>query len=433
MASSAPLLKALDYLYGLNPGAMKLGLENTRHLLDYFGNPHLKVPVIHIAGTNGKGSTAAFIESILRTSGIKVGLYTSPHLLHFQERIQINRIPISEIELTELIFRIKQAVEDLKLPITFFEFATVTAFLYFFEKKTEWNIIEVGLGGRLDATNLCQAKISVVTSIGLDHTQYLGTTLKQIAYEKACIINDFGTVIAHIEDEAAFDVVKNVALERSATIKRLGRDFKVERKTVLPGSQTIDFALGDIQLEDVVVPLLGSHQATNAGLALAACLELRSQGIPMNAPTLRKGLESTRWEGRMEVISRHPTIVMDCAHNPDGVIKLTQTLREFFQFQRCILVLGMMEDKPIDEMLEIFSKIADHIILVKPNQKRSMDPKQLINRLQGNQKQIEIINDISYALQTAKKSAGHNDLICITGSIFTVSEAKQFLTNETIV
>lgn len=431
MASSAPLQKALDYLYGLNPGAIKLGLENTRRLLDYFGNPHLKVPTVHIAGTNGKGSTSAFVESILRSSGLKVGLYTSPHLLHFQERIQIDRIPIAETELTELIFRVKRAVQELKLPITFFEFATVMAFLYFFEKKSEWNVIEVGLGGRLDATNLCQAKVSVITSIGLDHTQYLGDTLKQIAYEKACIINDFGTVIAHVEDEAAFDVVKNVALERSASIKRLGKDFNVELKTTSAGSQTIDFALGDIHLEDVVVPLLGRHQATNAGLALAACLELRSQGTPMNA--LRKGLESTRWEGRLEVISRHPTIVLDCAHNPDGVIKLTQTLREYFQFQRCILVLGMMEDKPIDKMLDIFSKMADHIILVKPNQKRSIDPKQLKNRLQGGQKQIDIIYDIPYALQTAKKSAGHNDLICITGSIFTVSEAKQFLTNDNTV
>jgi len=200
------LQRALSYLYDLNPGAIKLGLENTRRLLDYLGNPHLKVPAIHIAGTNGKGSTAAFIESILRVSGIRVGLYTSPHLLHFRERIQVNRSPIPEPELTEMIFRVKRAVEDMKLPITFFEFGTVMAFLYFFEQKTEWNVIEVGMGGRLDSTNLCQAEISIITSIGLDHTQYLGPTLKQIAYEKACIINNFGTVFAHIEDEEAFGV-----------------------------------------------------------------------------------------------------------------------------------------------------------------------------------------------------------------------------------
>lgn len=421
------LQKALSYLYDLNPGSIKLGLENTRRLLDYFENPHLKVPAIHIAGTNGKGSTAAFIESILRVSGIKVGLYTSPHLLHFQERIQVNRSPIPEPELIEIIFRVKRAVEDLKLPITFFEFSTVMAFLYFFEQETEWNVIEVGMGGRLDSTNLCQAKISIITSIGLDHTQYLGKTLKQIAYEKACIINNFGTVFAHIEDEEAFGVVKNVATGKSAQIKRSGIDFKAELKTISPGSHTIDFSLGDFHLEDVEVPLMGRHQVTNAGLALAACLELRSKGIPINAPTLRKGLESTRWEGRMEVISRHPTIVMDCAHNPDGVIKLTQTLREYFSYQRCFLILGMMEDKPIDEMLKIFSKIADRIILVKPNQKRAVDPKQLKIRLQGSQKQIDIIKSIPYALQTAKNSAKPDDLICITGSIFTVSEAKQFL------
>lgn len=431
--TSTHLQQALKYLYDLNPGAIKLGLENTRHLLDHFDNPHLKIPTVHIAGTNGKGSTAAFVESILRSSGFKVGLYTSPHLLHFQERIQIDRTPIAETELAEMIFRVKRAVESLQLPITFFEFATVMAFLYFFEKKTAWNVIEVGMGGRLDATNLCQAKVSIITSIGLDHTQHLGDTLEQIAYEKACIINSFGMVIADIEDEAAWAVVKNVALERSASIKRSGKDFKVELKTISPDSQTIDFALGDIHLEDVVVPLLGRHQAKNAGLALAACLELRSQGIPMNIPTLRKGLESARWEGRMEVISKHPTIVMDCAHNPDGVIKLTQTLHEYFPFQRCILVLGMMEDKPIDEMLKIFSEFADHIILVKPDQKRAVDPKQLKSRLQVGRKRIDIINDIPHALQTAKNSAKPEDLICIAGSIFTVSEAKQFLINDTTV
>jgi len=428
----ANLQQALNSLYGLNPGVIKLGLGNTRRLLDYFGNPQLKVPTIHIAGTNGKGSTAAFIESILRSSGFKVGLYTSPHLLHFQERIQVNRSLIPAPDLMDMISRVQRAVAILELPVTFFEFTTVMAFLYFLEKKTEWNVIEVGMGGRLDATRLCQAKVSVITSIGLDHTQYLGNDLNRIAYEKACIINNFGTVIAHIENEAAFDVVKNVALERSAPIKRSGKDFKVELKTISSGSQTIDFALGDIHLEDVEVPLLGRHQATNAGLALAACLELRSQGIPMNASTLRKGLESTRWEGRMEIISRHPTIVLDCAHNPDAVRKLTYALRENFPFQRCILVLGMMADKPIDEMLEIFSKIADHIILTKPHQKRAMDPKKLTHRLQRDLNQIEVINDISHALRTAKNAAKPDDLICIAGSIFTVSEAKQFLTNETI-
>ncbi|GJL80105.1 MAG: bifunctional folylpolyglutamate synthase/dihydrofolate synthase [Nitrospinaceae bacterium] len=433
MAKSAPRLKkALDYLYGLNPGAIKLGLENTRRLLNHFGDPHLKIRTVHIAGTNGKGSTAAFVESILRSSGQKVGLYTSPHLLYFQERIQIDRRFISEPDLCKLIFRVKKAVEVLKLPITFFEFATVMAFLYFFENKVDWNVIEVGMGGRLDATRLCQAEISIITSIGLDHTQYLGTTLKQIAYEKACIINNFGTVIAHVESEEAFDVLKNVAQERSAQIKRCGEDFKTALRAVLPQGQTIDFTMGDFHLEEVEVPLIGRHQASNAGLALAACLELRSKGVPMDTPTLRDGLKSTQWKGRMEVVSQNPAIVMDCAHNPDGVRKLTETLREYFSFQRCFLVLGFMKDKPVDEMLKIFLDFADHIFLARPKQERAMDPQQLKDRLQDIQKPIELVSNIPYALRIAKNSAGPNDLICITGSIFTVSEAKEFLINEAV-
>ena len=430
---SVPVLeKALDDLYDLTTRGIKLGLDNTSHLLDHFGNPQLAIPTIHIAGTNGKGSTAAFTESILRASGKKVGLYTSPHLLNFNERIQINRSPISDSELTELIFRVKEAVERLKIPVTFFEFSTVMAFLHFFENKTDWNVIEVGMGGRLDATNLCKVDASIITSIGMDHTQYLGTNLERIAYEKACIIKDFGTVFAHIENKGALDVIKRVARERSAKLKLLGKDFKAEFKTVTPRGQTIDFSFGDFHMKEVDVPLIGRHQVSNAGLALAACLELRSKGIRLNPSILQKGLESTQWEGRMEVISRKPTVVIDSAHNPDGVRSLTRTLREYFTFERCLLVIGLMEDKPIDEMLKIFSQTGDHFFLVKPNQPRALDPNILAKRLSDIQKPIDIIPDIPYALKSAKKSSNPNDLICITGSIYTVSEAKQFLENDPV-
>lgn len=430
---SVPVLeKALDDLYDLTTRGIKLGLDNTSHLLDHFGNPQLAIPTIHIAGTNGKGSTAAFTESILRASGKKVGLYTSPHLLNFNERIQINRSPISDSELTELIFRVKETVERLKIPVTFFEFSTVMAFLHFVENKTDWNVIEVGMGGRLDATNLCKVDASIITSIGMDHTQYLGTNLERIAYEKACIIKDFGTVFAHIENKGALDVVKRVARARSAKLKLFGIDFKAEFKTVTPRGQTIDFSFGDFHMKEVDVPLIGRHQVSNAGLALAACLELRSKGIRLNPSILQKGLESTQWEGRMEVISRKPTVVMDSAHNPDGVRSLTRTLREYFTFERCLLVIGLMEDKPIDEMLKIFAQTGDHFFLVKPNQPRALDPNILAKRLSDIQKPIDIIPDIPYALESAKKSANPNDLICITGSIYTVSEAKQFLENDPV-
>lgn len=426
--SPSPLDNALKTLYGLTTMGIKLGLDNTSRLLDHFGNPQLAIPTVHIAGTNGKGSTAAFTESILRTSGKKVGLYTSPHLLSFNERIQINRCPISDSDLITLISKVQKAVDRLNVPVTFFEFCTVMAFLHFYESQTDWNVIEVGMGGRLDATNLCKVEASIITSIGMDHTQYLGKSLEQIAYEKACIIKDFGTVFAHIEDKGALNVVKHVARDRSAKVKLLGKDFQAEFDAVSPGGQVMDFSFGKYQMKEVEVPLIGRHQVLNAGLALAACHKLK--GIKVNSTVFQKGLESTRWEGRMEVISRNPTLVLDSAHNPDGVRSLTQALREYFSFERCFLVLGLMEDKAVDEMLELFFQFGDRFILVKPNQERAWDPKKLTKQMSALKKPVEVIPDLSSALETVKKSANSNDLICIAGSIFTVAEAKQFLAND---
>lgn len=409
---------------------IKLGLDNTSRLLDHFGNPQLAIPTVHIAGTNGKGSTAAFTESILRASGKKVGLYTSPHLLKFNERIQVNRSPVSDSELATLILKVQKAVDRLNIPVTFFEFTTVMAFLHFYESQADWNVIEVGMGGRLDSTNLCKVEASIITSIGLDHTQYLGKSLERIAYEKACIIKDFGTVFAHIEDRDALNVVKHVARDRSAKLKLLRKDFKAEFNAVTPQGQTIDFSFGKYQMKAVEVPLLGRHQVANAGLALAACHKLK--GVKPNSAVFQKGLESTRWEGRMEVISRNPTLVLDSAHNPDGVRSLTQTLQEYFSFERCLLVLGMMKDKECDEMLKLFSQIGDRFILVKLNQDRAQDPNDLAKKLSEFQKPIEVIPDLKFALEKAEKTSTPNDLICITGSIFTVAEAKQFFANDLV-
>jgi dihydrofolate synthase/folylpolyglutamate synthase len=428
--SASSLENALKKLYGLTTMGIKLGLDNTSRLLDHFGNPQLAIPTVHIAGTNGKGSTAAFTESILRASGKKVGLYTSPHLLKFNERIQINRSPISDSELAETILKVEKAVDRLNIPVTFFEFTTVMAFLHFYENQTDWNVIEVGMGGRLDSTNLCKVEASIITSIGLDHTQYLGKSLEQIAYEKACIIKDFGTVFADIEDKSARNVVRQVARDRSAKLKLLGKDFKAEFNAVTPEGQTIDFSFGKYQMKAIEVPLVGRHQVANAGLALAACHKLK--GVKPDSAVLQKGLESTRWEGRVEVVSRNPTLVLDSAHNPDGVRSLTQTLQEYFSFERCLLVLGMMKDKECDEMLKIFSQIGDRFILVKPSQERAQDPDDLAKKLSKCQKPIEVIPDLKSALEKAEKTSTPNDLICITGSIFTVSEAKQFFANDLV-
>ncbi|MBI4389652.1 MAG: bifunctional folylpolyglutamate synthase/dihydrofolate synthase, partial [Nitrospinae bacterium] len=395
-----------------------------------FGDPHLKVRTVHIAGTNGKGSTAAFTESILRSAGYRVGLYTSPHLLDFRERIQIDRVPISQTGLFDLVSRVKRAADALGIAPTFFEFGTVMAFIHFFESKTDWNVIEVGLGGRLDATNVCQAKVSIITSISLDHAEYLGSDLKQIAGEKAAIIKKNGTVIAYIEEDDVFEVVRRQAEVMDARLLRLGTDFKTESLSHDTGGQRISYQGGREQFDGLEISLIGRHQAFNAALAVACCLELRAKRAAVTGQAIRDGLKNTRWEGRLEVAGTRPILLLDCAHNPDGVIKLTQAVRDYFSYRRCHVVLGIMQDKPCKEMIEIISSIADRIILTKPRTARSWEPRLFLDNLPSDQKVVDIIEEIHYAIDTARKTSTPDDLICVTGSIFTVAEAKQIIVNE---
>jgi dihydrofolate synthase / folylpolyglutamate synthase len=422
--------EALDYLYSLAQSGIKLGLKNTARLLQHFGDPQLKARTIHIAGTNGKGSTAAITESILRASGYKVGLYTSPHLLDFRERMQINRRMIEKQQTVDLIIRIKSAVKRLNIPVTFFEFGTVLAFLYFNEQNTDINIIEVGLGGRLDATNLCQAEISIITSISRDHTQYLGEDLKQIAFEKASIIKESGTVFAHIPEEELFEVVNNLARKRSANLYRLGMDFQVAPEAENEGNNAFSFKSDSWALNNLNLPLTGSFQRNNAGLALSACLKLRERGLNIEEKHLRKGLETVSWEGRLETVSSHPTVVLDCAHNEESVRNMTLELRKNFNFSRCFIVLGLMQDKKIDEVIKILSQLGDHFSLVPINPPRGEAPDKLAEKLKIYNKPSQIFATVSNALQAVKQIASQNDLICITGSIFLVAKAKEFFNDE---
>jgi dihydrofolate synthase/folylpolyglutamate synthase len=323
-------------------------------------------------------------------------------------------------------------VEEQNIPITFFEFGTAMAFLYFAEQETDINVIEVGLGGRLDATRLCASTVSVLTSLSLDHTNYLGNTIQQIAFEKASIIKKDGTIFAAIEEgEGVLDVISKTAREKSAKVKLLGKDFRVERAGQSASSQTITFTDDEHRFEELHLPLLGDHQADNAALAIATCLhQVRSNGRELSERSIRTGLGSTRWDGRLEVISTHPTVILDCAHNTDAVKKLTASVQNLFSYARVIMVLGMMKDKPIGEMLEILSGFGDLFFLVRPNQMRSEDPKRLRETLSRFGKSTEIIEPIPEALERVKQIAQADDLVCVTGSIFTVGETQQYLRNE---
>ena len=422
--------EALNYLYSLTQSGIKLGLKNTARVLQHFDDPQLKTRTIHIAGTNGKGSTAAITESILKASGYKVGLYTSPHLLDFRERIQINRRMIEKQQTADLILRVKSVVENLKIPITFFEFGTILAFLYFHEQNTDINIIEVGLGGRLDATNLCKAETSIITSISLDHTQYLGEDLQQIAFEKASIIKESGTVFAHIPEEELFQVVKDSARKCSADLYRLGTDFQVTPEAGNEGENTFSYKWGSWALNNLILPLTGHFQRDNAGLALSACLELNERGLNIEEKHIRQGLETVSWEGRLETVFSHPTVVLDCAHNEASVRSMTLELRENFKFSRCFIVLGLMQDKKIDEIIKILSQLGDQFFLVSVNPPRGEASEKLAEKLKVHDKPSQIFGTVSDALQAVKQIANRDDLICITGSIFLVATAKKCFNDE---
>jgi len=414
---------ALDYLYSLTHSGIKLGLQTTARLLQYFDNPQLGIRTIHIAGTNGKGSTAAITESILRAAGLRTGLYTSPHLLDFRERIQVSRNMIAKQDTTELILKIKSAVEKLEIPVTFFEFGTVLAFLYFKEQKTDVNILEVGLGGRLDATNLCKADISIITSISRDHMEYLGDDLKQIAFEKASIIKPSGTVFAHIQDEGIFNVVNSLAKSREASIYRLNHEFKVAEIEHKQGYQTLNFIDAERQFNGLKLPLMGQFQAQNAGLAVAACLKFLAK---VNENEVRKGLETVQWEGRLEVVNTHPTVVLDTAHNVESVRNMTAELCKNIKFSRCLVVLGLMKDKEIDKIIEILGPFGDRFYLVQVNPPRGEDPKKLQEKFKKYNKPVQVSESVSSALQAIKEFSSPKDLVCVTGSIFTVAEAKKY-------
>ena len=419
--------ESLNYIESTISRGIKLGLENVTRLLGYFGDPQLKVPTIHIAGTNGKGSTAAITTSILMATGKKVGLYTSPHLQDFRERIQVNRTLIPKEDLANLVSRIKHAGDTLGISPTYFELGTLLAFLFFYEQKVDWNVIEVGMGGRLDATNLCQAQVSVITSISKDHVSSLGSTLEEIAFEKAGIIKNPTKVIIGNIPPSPLAVIEEQARKSGAEIRVLGQDFKVTACEQTENGLIFSFSGLGKALDSIKTPLLGRFQAENAALAVAACVSaLQPQGI-IDDESIHLGLQKARWPGRLEIVHNRPKIILDCAHNLEGMKALGATLKEIFPDRKITLILGIMADKPFSEMIEFISYFAHYMIITRPNHDRSANPETLKKSFQKTGKPLEIREGLPSALRAALDRTDREDVICIAGSIFTVAEARQAL------
>lgn len=419
--------KIIQRLHALNPDTVKLGLKNITKLLKSLGDPHTKFHAIHIAGTNGKGSTAYFLNSIFKTAGYKTGLYLSPHLTDVRERVIIGFDPIPEKKLSELTEKIFYVMQKEKLSVTFFEFITALAFLYFCQEKIDLGIIEVGLGGRLDATNVLTPLLSVITEIGLEHTAYLGSTIKKIALEKAGIIKPGGAVFISTENNEAISVFDDITKKKSVTSFRYGKDFLAINPGNFSTTQTFSFKYRDRTIKPLQIETAGAYQIKNSSTAVAVALYLNKQYPAINEGVIRKGLKDTKLPCRMEVAGKAPLIVLDVAHNHQAIELLTKNIPRYFSYKRLIVLLGILKDKDYKKIIHTVSSEADILIVTEPNTERALSARLLQKEASALHSKIFMEEEISKALNKAKELAKPQDLILITGSFYTAGEALSVL------
>jgi len=427
--------QALAYLYSLAnyeyrrieryaPDVLDLG--RMARLLGALGDPQRSFPSLHIAGTKGKGSVAAMSASVLRAAGLRTGLYTSPHLHDFRERMQIDGQQIGKGELAALITRVRPAVEA-HPGVTWFDVVTALAFLHFAQRQVDFAVIEVGLGGRLDSTNVITPLAAVITSISYDHTHLLGHTLAEIAREKAGIIKPHVPVISAPQADEAQAVIERVAAERQAPLTVVGQTWRAElRAQTLEGQAFTLHAPASSPLGgDYCIPLLGRHQLENATVAVAALDALRQAGLPITAEAVRQGLRATRWPGRLEVLHHQPLVVVDAAHNADSAQKLRAAVEEIFTCDRLTLIFGASSDKDIEGMLNALVPLADRVIMTRASHPRAADPQALAGQAAHMGAQAETAPSPAEALALALASATPRDLILATGSLFIVAEVRE--------
>jgi dihydrofolate synthase/folylpolyglutamate synthase len=450
----------VHYLYSLQKQGIKFGLSNIITLMSSLGDPQKSYPSLHVAGTNGKGSTSAIIASILRTFGLKVGLFTSPHLVSFTERIRINDEEIPEFEVIHIADELRTKILQLQasdpgfLP-TFFEVVTAMALLYFKREQIDIAVIEVGMGGRLDATNIIIPEVSVITSIGYDHREFLGNTLKEIAYEKAGIIKKDIPVVVSPQVSEVLEGIEEQARKIGTVSYLYGRDFSsILKKEDIPGIYFDYYSNNSLMLHDLYLPLTGEHQMQNASVAIKA-IELfyerrlirqrltaathHSSSITHHA--IKDGLVTTRWPGRLEMITYEPPILIDGAHNPSAAVALSRALENIFlkQYRNIILVLGIMGDKDIEGIMKPLLPLASEIILTSPNYERSAAPRRLADIAASlGFSDVRIAPTVKDALELAinihqrsnydsSPDTHHSSLILVTGSFYTIGEAKEFV------
>lgn len=427
--------EALQFIHESHKFGMRLGLDNIKKLLELLGNPQNNLKIIHVAGTNGKGSTCSFISSILKESGYKVGLYTSPFLETFTERIRVNGENIREEEVGKIVSLIKEKIEIMvsegySYP-TEFEIVTAMAFYYYNQEKVDFVALEVGLGGRYDATNVIDKPVvSAITSISLDHTGILGDTLAKIAFEKGGIIKEDCPTIVYPQQEEASEVIKNICAEKKS--KYIECDFKnIEIKSSNINSQIYNCNIKGKELRDLEIKLIGDHQIKNSIVALNVIEYLNDIKITnISEENIRKGLLETKWPGRIEKISENPMFIIDGAHNEEGAKSLANSIDKYFENKNKILVIGMLEDKDIDSVLDLLIPKFNKVITTTPDNPRAIDANKLKEKIERYNIEVTCKPNIKEAVDYALEISNKDDVIISAGSLYMIGNVRTIIVNK---
>jgi len=414
--------KLPSFLYS----ADNFDLRRMEELLGRLGNPHLASRSIHVAGTKGKGSTAAMIASALSIAGYKTGFYTSPHLHTFRERISINGCNIAEEEFSTLVQRLRPEIEAVNRrraygELTTFELLTAIAFTYFGEQEIDFQVLEVGLGGRLDATNVVRPEVAVITSISMDHAEVLGDSLAKIAWEKSGIIKPGAIVVSSPQQGEAERVIEEACLKMGATLIAVGKNVTWKKFASDLTGQSFEVK-GKAGSYDLTIPLLGEHQLENAATAVAAL-----EALAIDADDIAIGLARVRWPGRLEIIRHEPLVLVDGAHNADSARRLKEAIEACFNFDRVILILGASSDKDIDGIVAELAPLSSLAIVTRSRHPRALEPCFLLREMERRGMMAEMAESVTSAVEHALSVAGPRDLICATGSLFVAAEAREYI------
>jgi dihydrofolate synthase/folylpolyglutamate synthase len=409
----------------------QLGLERIEKLCEFFGQPQLKYPTVHIAGTNGKGSTAAMLAAIGKAAGLRTGLYTSPHLVHLNERIQIDGMPVSFPEIEEALKSCRPLAESLQA--TYFEIITAIAFTIFAQRRVELAIIETGLGGRLDATNVVQPEVAVITTIGLEHQQYLGDTLAKIAGEKAGIIKPGVPCVSGVRQKTARQPILKRCRELRAPLYELQDQAKI--KEIFSRPEGLQFSLDlpdfNLNLKNIACALAGRHQIDNAALAILAAALLRKKYFQLTDDAIRRGLQTVFWPARMQLLQTQPAIVVDAAHNASGMRVLAQNLQETFTYRRLLVVMGLLDDKTLPPILRAWKNLSRPFFLhskrksggfffATPPTNRGRPAIELARAAKKLGLPAEAFDSPAAAFAHARENCREDDLLCVTGSHYLI-------------